>query len=87
MNQQTALIFHLQHKPISQLVAAREMGIYRLSERIRELEFRGFQIDRRTAEQTNRYGNTTRYTVYSLVKCPANARLFKALFGFKKPCK
>ena len=84
MNQQTALLHHLRHSEISQLVAFNKLGICRLSERCRELEFKGFQIDRRTATMTNRHDNTVRYTIYSLPSTTKNLALFYKLFGKKE---
>lgn len=81
MSQNRDLIFHLQHFPITQLIAANKYSILRLSERIREIEARGFRIDRRTAHGVNRHHNAIRYTVYSLPKTRENQRLFKSLYG------
>lgn len=87
MSQHRDLMLHLNEYPITQLIAANKYSILRLSERIRELEWRGFIIDRRTAHGTNRHGNAMRYTVYSLSKCVSNRKLFKSLYGTKKACK
>lgn len=81
MSQNRDLIFHLQRAPITQLIAANKYSILRLSERIREIEARGFRIDRRTAYGVNRHNNAIRYTVYSLPKTRENQRLFKSLYG------
>lgn len=81
MNQQTSLMYHLRHAEISQLVAFNKLGVCRLSERIRELEFRGFEIDRRIAKMENQHKHTARYTIYSLARTARNRRLFSELFG------
>ena len=84
MNQQTSILHHLRHAELSQLVAFNKLGVCRLSERIREIESRGFAIDRRTATMTNRHDNTVRYTVYSLPATTKNLTLFYKLFGKKE---
>jgi len=80
MSQRIALLSHLQKADISQLVAFNKLGICRLSERIREIEWQGFRIDRRTAEMVNQHGNTCRYTVYSMPKTAKNQKLFKDIY-------
>lgn len=87
MNQNRAILQYMQKHEISQLVATYEIGALRLSERIREIEFMGFRIDRRTAEMPNRFGNMARYTVYSFPRCRENLTLLKKLFGNNKKAK
>jgi len=83
MSQRIALISHLQKNEISQLVAFNKLGICRLSQRIIEIEWQGFRIDRRTAKMVNQHGNTCRYTVYSMPKTAKNQKLFKDIYGSK----
>lgn len=87
MNQNRAILQYMQKHEISQLVATYEIGALRLSERIREIEFMGFQINRRKAEMPNRFGNMARYTVYSFPRTRENQALLKKLFGNNKKCK
>lgn len=87
MNQNRAILQFMQKNEISQLIATYEIGALRLSERIREIEFMGFRIDRRKAEMPNRFGNMARYTVYSLPRCRENLALLKKIMGEKKTTK
>lgn len=70
MTQLAELKKHLRRnrKGITQLEAFNTLGVCRLSERIRELEGMGWQIDRKPEMTTNRYGNTTRVVRYRMIK-------------------
>ena len=66
MTQKQAILKYLKtHKGITTWTGF-ELGITRLSERIRELEADGVKIVRSTVHGTNRYGNPVRLVKYSL---------------------
>ena len=60
MNQKQALLNYLKNKPkgITQWSAANDLGILRLSQRIRELEDDGVKIIRVREKAIGRYGHT-----------------------------
>lgn len=67
--QNTALKAHLiAHKSITQLNATINLGILRLSERIREIELDGWRISHDTRCDLNRYGKPVRFTEYVLLE-------------------
>ena len=68
MNQKQALLSYLKnHKGgITQFTAVMELGILRLSERIRELENDGIKIIRVKMHAVGRYGHAVHPTKYKL---------------------
>lgn len=69
MSQCKRVLQHLQiHGSISQLEAAQEYGIMRLGARIYDLRKMGYSIDRIIETGKNRYGESTSYARYSLIK-------------------
>jgi hypothetical protein len=69
MNQKIALLNYLKrNKGITTWVAMDQLGIARLSERIRELESDGHKIGRESLHGEGRYGNPVRVTKYRLIK-------------------
>lgn len=68
MNQKTALLNYLKRnrKGITQWSAAEQLGILRLSERIRELEAEGHVIHRQREHAIGRYGNPVQPMRYKL---------------------
>ena len=66
MTQNDAVIKHIEdHGSISQMEAYSELGVCRLSERIREIERAGRAVVRKRVTDKNRYGKTVTYTRYS----------------------
>ena len=58
---------HLEdHGSITSIEAFNEYGILRLASRINDLRAQGIAIVSETATGKNRYGETTRYSVYRL---------------------
>ena len=53
---------------ITSLEAVQDLGCMRLASRIHDIEKMGIRVDRETVRSTNRYGEPTRYTRYSLGK-------------------
>lgn len=53
---------------ISAIEAITEYGILRLASRISDLKKRGYRIISDTGTAMNRYGETTRYSVYKLIE-------------------
>jgi hypothetical protein len=53
---------------ISQLDAISEYGIMRLASRITDLKRQGYSISAKMVKGKNRYGESTHYAVYRLVK-------------------
>lgn len=61
------IIRHMQDfGSITSLTAMQEYGIMRLASRITDLRKMGFPIIAETETGKNRYGETTRYSVYRL---------------------
>ena len=58
----------LQHRRITSQVAFEKFGITRLSSHIFSLRNQGYPIETTMVEGTNRFGDATRYGVYSLPK-------------------
>lgn len=79
MNQNTLILKFLKNAPLTQKQAFNCIGSQRLSERIREIEFMGFDIHRITLKGRNRLGNATRCTQYSMPKNRHNLKLLKTL--------
>ena len=69
-NTQNAFLkqYLIQHKSITQLNATINLGILRLSERIREIEMDGWRISHDTRRDLNRYGKHVRFTEYVLLE-------------------
>lgn len=84
MSQLKDLATHLMDKPICRIIASHEYGIMNLWVRISELENKGFKIDRRWVEHTNRHKNSARYMVYSMAKTKKNQKLFNQIYKDKK---
>lgn len=87
MTQTKSMIFHLQHSPISSLVAFNKFGCTCTPRRICDIEAMGFKINRQNVVSKNRWGNRNDYYLYSMPKNRHNLTLFKKLFGTKKNCK
>lgn len=67
MNQCERILRHLyDYNSITSKEAIYEYGIHRLSARISDLEKQGYYFDRVTEKGTNRYGEPTHWTRYSL---------------------
>ena len=67
MNQNARLLSYLeQHGSITSLEAVDNLGILRLSERVREIEKLGIQINHCPVEVPNRFGQTCHITRYVL---------------------
>jgi hypothetical protein len=65
---QRVLQYCKEHKNITRLKAATEIGCFELASRILELEAEGHKFDRKMAKGKNRYGDTVRWMVYTLVE-------------------
>lgn len=83
MSQKKAILFHLQHSEISQIVAVNKYAVLNLWKRCTEIEDMGFKLSRRWVDHVNRWGNNSRYMVYSMPQTKKNQQLFKKLFGSK----
>lgn len=57
-----------KHKGITSQDAFRDLGITRLSARIKELRELGYNISTIMIDDTNRYGEPVRYGLYKLVE-------------------
>lgn len=69
MNQKQAILAYLKkNKGITTHTAHGDLGICRVSERIRELEMDGHKIGREVLHGENRYGHAVRVTRYFLIK-------------------
>ena len=69
MTQGEAILEYLKsHKTISPMEAFSELGITKLSTRVGELIREGHKIKKTPENGVNRYGESTRYMVYSLEK-------------------
>lgn len=56
------------HKGITSMDAFTDLGITRLSARIKELRESGYNISTIMVDGTNRYGESVRYGLYKLVE-------------------
>lgn len=70
MNQQTAIIKYLRRNRGITTWTAMEIGVARLSERIRELEAKGYKFQRERLRGEGRYGNPVHVTKYRMVSEP-----------------
>lgn len=69
MTQEKAVLLHLLNKgSLTQAQAIRLYGCYRLSARILEYRKMGYHIETETKTSKNRYGYTTNYANYILIK-------------------
>ena len=69
MTQCERIIRHLEdYGTISSQTAIVEYGIYRLASRINDLRRMGYAISSETQTGKNRYGESTHFSVYKLVK-------------------
>lgn len=67
MNQKERVLRHLQdHGSITQLEAMQDYGIMRLTNRVGELMQAGYPIKSELVKGSNRYGEKTRYSRYTL---------------------
>lgn len=67
MTQCDRIVRHLEdYGSITSLEAIQEYGILRLASRINDLRRAGYRITSSTATGKNRYGETTRYSIYRL---------------------
>lgn len=63
------IVRHLEiYGRITSAEAMQEYGIYRLASRITDLRRKGVHIVSKTEAGTNRFGEPTRYAVYSLAE-------------------
>lgn len=68
-SQTSEIIAHLRkHKQITSYEAIKRFGVTRLSGIIFILRERGFGIETEMVQGKNRYGHTTSYAIYHLVK-------------------
>ena len=68
-SQSKVVLMHLQSgKELSQLEATQKYGILRLGAIIFNLRKDGYKITSRLERKPNRYGNTSNYAVYKLIK-------------------
>lgn len=68
-SQNRAIFHHLQTiGPISAKTAIEQYGCYRLSARIFDIKKRGFEVNTKMIEFTNKNGHRGRYALYSIVK-------------------
>ncbi len=69
MTQCERILRHLREQgSITSLEAIKEYGILRLASRITDLKKQGYKIKSYTESSKNRYGETTRYSVYELIE-------------------
>lgn len=74
MTQCERILRHMEdYGSISSLEAMNEYGIMRLASRISDLKSLGVPIVSRTETGRNRYGEATRYSVYSIERSIPNA--------------
>lgn len=67
MSQYADIIAHCKtRKHLTTMVAMQRYGVCRLSQRIIELEQRGYVFSRRIVTIINRHGRPCRFTAYSL---------------------
>lgn len=68
INQKQLILDYMrEHGGITQAVAVRELGCYRLGARIWDLKHDGYIILRVTREEENRFGKVSRFAEYRLV--------------------
>ena len=68
-SQKKVIIQHLESgKEITQLEATKKYGILRLGAIIFNLRKDGYKIITKLEHKPNRYGNTSNYAVYKLIK-------------------
>ena len=69
MSQSKVILKHLESgKEITQLEATQKYGILRLGAIIFNLRKDGYKITSRLEHKPNRYGNTSNYAIYKLIK-------------------
>jgi hypothetical protein len=69
MSQSKVILKHLESgKEITQLEATKKYGILRLGAIIFNLRKDGYKITSRLEHKPNRYGNTSNYAIYKLIK-------------------
>ena len=69
MTQNEKVLRHLQeHRSITPLDALKEYSIMRLASRISDLKRSGFKITNKIETSKNSYGESVRYSVYSLAE-------------------
>lgn len=69
MTQKKMIIEYMEKNGgITSMEAFRDLGITRLASRIHDLTVDGYDIARKDEVSVNRYGETTRFTRYSLAK-------------------
>ena len=56
------------HVGITTKDAMEELGVYRLASRIHDLKEEGYEFEKITREERNRYGKKTTFTEYRLKK-------------------
>lgn len=69
MSQKEMILRHLlEGKPIDPIESLREYGCYRLGAVIHTLRNEGYLISTKLACHKNKYGHTTHYAIYKLIK-------------------
>lgn len=69
MTQCEQIIDYLEdHGGITTKDAMEELGVYRLASRIHDLKEEGYEFEKITREELNRYGKKTTFTEYRLKK-------------------
>ncbi len=63
-----------EYGSITSIEAITEYGILRLASRISDLKKRGHVISSTTGTAMNRYGETTRFSVYKLIELKQNEK-------------
>lgn len=71
---------------LTQRIAARDLGIWRLSERVRELERKGYVFEHKTIQVPSRHGKSARVMQYIIDRVKSAGAMLvkadnKALFG------
>ena len=65
---QRILLYMREHGGITSLEAFNDLGVARLSARIKDLRTRGHRIDGKTVAVKNRHGETCHVTRYTLIE-------------------
>jgi hypothetical protein len=76
MNQTERLLRRLESGPISPLEALRELGIYRLAARVKDLRAAGHAVETRMVEVRTADGSLATVAEYRLHRAPVQASLW-----------
>ena len=80
MNQKQRVLAYMEEfGSITSLEAFRDLGITRLSAVIFDLRDAGYPIDSKTESSTNRFGDKTSYSRYSLRQEPKQLEMFEVV--------